>query len=160
MQRRRGSSTPIWVALLALACGGGDQPRPEDPVVGSDSAPPIQRDQMTRTPSGLEYTDLTIGTGAEAQAGHVVRVHYTGWLLDGPKFDSSHDREGNGLTFTLGARAVIPGWDEGVAGMKVGGKRRLVIPPHLGYGAAGTGGGVIPPNATLVFDVELHEVVQ
>jgi len=107
----------------------------------------------TKTPSGLEYWDIKAGTGAVAQSGHKVKVHYTGWLTNGKKFDSSVDR-GQPFEFMLGAGQVIKGWDEGVAGMKVGGKRQLKIPPNLGYGAAGAG-GVIPPNATLIFDVEL-----
>jgi FKBP-type peptidyl-prolyl cis-trans isomerase len=96
-----------------------------------------------------------VGTGATAVAGNPVRVHYTGWLTSGEKFDSSVDR-GQPFSFPLGAGQVIKGWDEGVAGMKVGGKRQLRIPPELGYGARGAG-GVIPPNATLIFDVELLE---
>ena len=105
------------------------------------------------TNSGLQLWDITVGTGAAAVAGMPVRVHYTGWLADGKKFDSSVDR-GQPFVFTLGAGEVIKGWDEGVAGMKIGGKRQLKIPPALGYGARGAG-GVIPPNATLIFDVEL-----
>ncbi len=105
------------------------------------------------TPSGLKYDDLKAGTGAEAKAGQTVSVHYTGWLTDGKKFDSSVDR-GQPFEFPLGMGRVIKGWDEGVQGMKVGGKRKLTIPPGLGYGTRGAG-GVIPPNATLVFDVEL-----
>ena len=111
----------------------------------------------------LEKVDTVTGSGDEAKAGRVVRVHYTGWLYDagkpdkrGTKFDSSKD-SGQPFDFTLGAREVISGWDEGVAGMKVGGKRILTIPPDMGYGARGAG-GVIPPNATLVFEVELLEV--
>ena len=111
---------------------------------------------MPTTPSGLQYDDEVIGDGAEATPGRSVRVHYTGWLTDGTKFDSSQDR-GQPFDFHLGAGRVIKGWDEGVAGMKVGGKRKLTIPPDLGYGARGAG-GVIPPNATLVFDVELLAV--
>jgi FKBP-type peptidyl-prolyl cis-trans isomerase len=107
-------------------------------------------------PDGLKYTDDTIGTGAEAQPGKTVFVHYTGWLLDGTKFDSSKDR-GQPFSFPLGGGRVIKGWDEGVAGMRVGGKRTLVIPPDLGYGARGAG-NVIPPNATLKFEVELLDV--
>ncbi len=105
------------------------------------------------TESGLKYVDLIVGTGREAAAGQLVTVHYTGWLTNGTKFDSSVDRR-DPFSFPIGSGKVIRGWDEGVAGMKVGGKRKLTIPPQLGYGARGAG-GVIPPNATLVFDVEL-----
>ena len=112
--------------------------------------------KATTTASGLQYWDIVVGTGATAVAGKPVKVHYTGWLIDGKKFDSSVDR-GQPFGFTLGAGQVIKGWDEGVAGMKVGGKRQLRIPPELGYGSRGAG-SVIPPNATLIFDVELLEV--
>jgi FKBP-type peptidyl-prolyl cis-trans isomerase len=111
---------------------------------------------LTTTASGLQYKDVTVGSGDEAQPGKTVSVHYTGWLTNGAKFDSSIDR-GQPFSFTLGAGGVIPGWEEGVAGMKVSGKRILVIPPDLAYGASGAG-GVIPPNATLIFEVELLEV--
>lgn len=104
-------------------------------------------------PSGLKYQDLQTGQGALAESGKNVSVHYTGWLTDGSKFDSSVDR-GQPFSFQLGAGQVIRGWDEGVKGMRVGGKRKLTIPPDLGYGERGAG-GVIPPGATLVFDVEL-----
>jgi peptidylprolyl isomerase len=106
-----------------------------------------------KTDSGLEYTDEIVGTGAQPQRGDTVTVHYTGWLTDGSKFDSSHDH-GSPFEFQIGIGQVIKGWDEGVLSMKVGGKRKLTIPPQLGYGSRGAG-GVIPPNATLIFDVEL-----
>ncbi len=105
------------------------------------------------TDSGLKIEDLTEGDGAVAEAGQRATVHYTGWLENGSKFDSSKDRN-DPFTFKLGAGQVIRGWDEGVAGMKVGGVRKLTIPAQLGYGSRGAG-GVIPPNATLIFEVEL-----
>ena len=118
---------------------------------------------MITTASGLQYDDIKLGDGPEAAAGQRVSVHYTGWLSEpeaergrGSKFDSSKDR-GDPFKFHLGAGQVIGGWDEGVQGMKVGGTRMLLIPPELGYGARGAG-GVIPPNATLVFEVELLAV--
>jgi peptidylprolyl isomerase len=108
---------------------------------------------LTKTPSGLGYVDLVEGTGPQPKTGDSVRVHYTGWLENGKKFDSSHDRR-EPLVFAVGRGQVIQGWDEGVGSMKVGGKRKLVIPATLGYGSQGAG-GVIPPNATLIFEVEL-----
>ncbi len=114
----------------------------------------------TTTPSGLSYTDEVVGTGPAPQTGRKVDVHYTGWLDEGgtkgKKFDSSRDRDAP-FSFVLGEGRVIAGWDEGVASMKVGGRRTLVVPPELGYGPRGAG-GVIPPNATLIFDVELLQV--
>jgi peptidylprolyl isomerase len=119
-----------------------------------------QKAKTVTTPSGLQITDTLAGTGAEAKAGNTCIMHYTGWLYadgkKGAKFDSSLDR-GQPFAFPLGAGRVIRGWDEGVAGMKIGGKRTLIIPPELGYGARGAG-GVIPPNATLLFEVELLEL--
>ena len=112
--------------------------------------------QEVTTASGLRYTDIKVGTGAEAKAGQTAVVHYTGTLTNGNKFDSSKDRN-QPFSFPLGAGRVIKGWDEGVAGMKVGGVRKLTIPSNLGYGAQGAG-GVIPPNATLIFEVELLDV--
>jgi peptidylprolyl isomerase len=111
---------------------------------------------MTTTASGLQYNEVLAGTGAQAQAGKMVSVHYTGKFPDGKVFDSSVER-GEPLSFLLGRGQVIKGWDEGIALMKVGGKAQLIIPPDLAYGAKGAG-GVIPPNATLVFDVELMGV--
>jgi hypothetical protein len=107
------------------------------------------------TPSGLKYTDLVVGTGPSPRRGQTAVVHYTGTLTDGTKFDSSRDK-GQPYSFVLGTGSVIQGWDEGIATMKVGGRRKLVVPPALGYGARGK--GTIPPNATLVFDVELLDV--
>jgi len=106
------------------------------------------------TPSGLQYVDEVVGTGASPSPGQTVSVHYTGWLENGTKFDSSYDH-GGPIPFPIGVGRVIKGWDEGVMTMKVGGKRRLIIPPQLGYGARGAGDGLIPPNATLIFEVEL-----
>jgi FKBP-type peptidyl-prolyl cis-trans isomerase FkpA len=133
-----------FVTLVLVACS----------QAAPSQAPPSGKE--VTMPDGLKYTDDQVGTGAEAQAGKTVVVHYTGWLLDGTKFDSSRDRN-QPFSFPLGRGQVIKGWDEGVAGMKVGGKRVLTIPPNMGYGARGVG-GVIPPNATLVFEVELLEV--
>ena len=107
----------------------------------------------TTTASGLVIEEVVVGAGDEATAGQYVSVHYTGWLTNGQKFDSSKDRD-EPFEFPLGARHVIAGWDEGVQGMKIGGTRKLTIPPDLGYGKRGAG-GVIPPDATLVFEVEL-----
>jgi peptidylprolyl isomerase len=113
------------------------------------------------TPSGLKYSDSKVGTGATPKTGQTCVMQYTGWLYEngakGKKFDSSVDR-GQPFEFVLGKQQVIAGWDEGIATMKKGGKRTLIIPPELAYGARGAGGGVIPPNATLIFDVELLDV--
>lgn len=130
------------LAPLALAGGGGGGP-------AKTTGKPIT------TPTGLKYWDLKVGSGPVAAAGDIVVVHYTGWLTDGTKFDSSYDH-GQPLRFWLGKGNVIAGWDQGVVGMKVGGKRQLHIPAKLGYGAKGA--GPIPPNADLVFDVELLRV--
>ena len=147
------------VALILLAtlgaCDLNDFRRV--PIVAANdfaSELDVNLDDMKETPSGLRYQDLETGTGAEARAGSSVAVHYTGWLTDGREFDSSVG--GEPLVFPLGRGAVIDGWEEGVAGMRVGGKRKLVVPPSLGYGAERN--GPIPANATLVFDVELLEV--
>jgi FKBP-type peptidyl-prolyl cis-trans isomerase len=120
------------------------------------SAPTKVTGDGVKTASGLQYWDIKVGTGTEAKDGSHVTVHYTGWLTSGKKFDSSVDA-GKPFDFTVGKGEVIKGWDEGVAGMKVGGKRQLRIPPELGYGASGAA-GVIPPNATLIFDVQLLAV--
>jgi len=114
--------------------------------------------KMQKSPSGLQYEDVVVGSGAQPKAGQTCVMHYTGWLWEngakGKKFDSSVDR-GKPFKFQLGQGMVIKGWDEGVATMKVGGKRNLLIPPQLGYGVRGAGNGLIPPNATLFFEVEL-----
>jgi hypothetical protein len=138
-------------AAVALAVVIATMP----PVVAVEAG-----NQVIEMPDGLKYTDTKIGNGATAAAGDKVSVQYTGWLYKdgakGAKFDSSRDRN-QPFQFTLGAQQVIAGWDQGVAGMKVGGERTLIIPPDLAYGARGAG-GVIPPNATLMFDVELLQV--
>jgi len=121
------------------------------------AAPATEAPRVHKLASGLQYEDLVVGNGKMADPGLTVSVHYTGWLTNGTKFDSSVDR-GTPFQFVLGAGHVIAGWDEGVKGMRVGGKRKLTIPSELGYGAQGTPGGPIPPNATLVFDVELLDV--
>lgn len=120
---------------------------------GQTSSGPTKVESYKSMPSGLEYFDLKVGDGPEARPGQTVTVHYTGWLTNGKKFDSSVDRH-EPFKFSLGAGHVIKGWDEGVQEMKVGGKRQLRIPPQLGYGPRGAA-GVIPPNATLIFDIEL-----
>jgi FKBP-type peptidyl-prolyl cis-trans isomerase len=143
-------------AVLTVAFGCGSADKPSMTTTPSTSSPMKVNGQPTTTPSGLQYWDIVVGTGATAAAGSTVKVHYSGFLTNGQKFDSSRDR-GEPFSFPLGAGQVIKGWDEGVAGMKVGGQRQLRIPPQLGYGTAGAA-GAIPPNATLIFDVELLEV--
>jgi FKBP-type peptidyl-prolyl cis-trans isomerase len=125
-------------------------------AVADENGPAPTTGKPVTTASGLQYWDLKAGDGPAAATGDIVRVHYTGWLTDGTKFDSSRDHGGEPLRFWLGKGNVIKGWDEGVVGMKIGGKRQLHIPSRLGYGARGS--GRIPPNADLVFDVELVAV--
>lgn len=134
-----------WLSLLILllllvGCGGQG----------------AEKEEIVTTKTGLQYVDIKVGEGMLPRLGDTVVVHYTGWLEDGTKFDSSVDR-GAPFEFPIGMGRVIPGWDEGVSTMRVGGVRKLIIPPELGYGASGAG-GVIPPNATLIFEVELLEI--
>jgi len=143
MKPLRSSFLNAILVLTAILGWGGAMAASEQPSTT----------QEVTTSSGLKYVDQVVGTGDIAVAGKTASVHYTGWLENGKKFDSSVDR-GQPFSFPLGAGRVIKGWDEGVQGMKVGGKRKLTIPSDLGYGSRGAG-GVIPPNATLVFDVEL-----
>ena len=156
----RATSRPAWAkeppvetrpATLPAAATAEGEGVGEGEFVGPPAATPGAIASV-KTASGLEYQDLLVGTGSESQAGKKVRVHYTGWLTNGSVFDSSR-RRGEPFEFVLGQRQVIAGWDEGVAGMKVGGKRKLTIPSELGYGAGGN--GQIPGNATLIFEVEL-----
>lgn len=181
--RRRKKQTPFTpivagavivvggAMLLVQVFGSGEDKTVGTEVVediGSDLATVAQlpsdeffipsEDQLTTTEFGLQYMDMVVGDGAEAQPGQNVSVHYTGWLTDGSKFDSSVDR-GTPFNFLLGVGRVIQGWDQGVDGMRVGGKRVLVIPPELGYGDSGQG-SIIPPGATLIFQVELLEIVE
>lgn len=150
---------PIMFAVLGFAsgCGNSEKSSTSNPSSASRPFSPTKvNGPPTMTASGLQYWDIVVGTGDTAVPGKPVSVHYTGWLTSGEKFDSSLDR-GKPFVFTLGEGQVIQGWDEGVVGMKAGGKRQLRIPPALGYGDSGAG-GVIPPKATLIFDVELLEV--
>lgn len=173
--RRRSGGTALartgaWLALVLLAgCDVRDSGRTERPV-GDESAQQestvpadfaeslgIELADMQQTPSGLYIQDMVEGRGLAARSGHVVVVHYTGWLPNGEEFDSTRDA-GEARSFQLGARRdVITAWEEGVTGMRIGGVRRLVVPPHLGYGARGVP-GAIPPNATLVFEFELLDI--
>jgi peptidylprolyl isomerase len=146
----RKTATVFACAAAAILLAGA-------PALSLDKAEKKSESKMTKTPSGLQYEDVKVGTGASPKTGQTCVMHYTGWLWEngakGKKFDSSVDR-GAPFKFQIGQGMVIKGWDEGVSTMKVGGKRTLLIPPQLGYGARGAG-GVIPPNATLLFDVEL-----
>ena len=159
MPARRSALAAALAAALLLSCDRAKpmavNPDPKQNQYASELGVTLDSMRLERT--GLYVRDLTAGTGAEATPGTQVRVHYTGWLPNGEKFDSSRDRD-EPFEFVLGAGEVIPGWDQGVVGMKVGGRRTLVLPPHLGYGAAGI--GPIPGNSVLVFDVELLDVLR
>jgi FKBP-type peptidyl-prolyl cis-trans isomerase FkpA len=163
------SLTMILTALAIVACSKSEKPEGEEVPAPAAVAEPATAPAAAATPSTgteampLSKTDLTPGKGAEIKSGQTALVHYTGWLYDaatpenkGKQFDSSVG--GEPFEFSLGAGHVIAGWDQGVVGMKPGGKRRLVIPPDMAYGSKGAGGGLIPPGATLVFDVELVEI--
>ncbi len=154
------------ITCLLVACSQREKPAVPADENAAPEATPSSTDQPTAGTEtmALQKIELAPGSGAEIKSGQNALVHYTGWLYDaaapenkGKKFDSSLDRN-QPFEFPVGGGFVIPGWDEGVVGMKVGGKRRLVIPPEMGYGAAGAGGGLIPGGATLVFDVELVEI--
>ncbi len=154
----------LLAGLILIACGGGGKNEEASPgttpaaTAGTEGGPPPVSAEATVTASGLQIIDIEVGSGEEASAGQTVVVDYTGWLADGTKFDSSIDRN-QPLRFILGVGQVIPGWDEGVVGMKVGGSRRLIIPPDLAYGAQGRP-PVIPANAELTFDVQLLSIEQ
>lgn len=146
-------------AFLVAACGGGDDSADTETGSGEEEVSADSGDcatEPTVTDSGLEIEEIECGDGEEAQSGDTLEVHYEGRLEDGSKFDASRDR-GATFEFQLGAGQVIQGWDEGLVGMKIGGKRLLTIPPELGYGKSGSP-PVIPPNATLVFEVELMDI--
>ena len=145
------AASPLFGARNQGQAPGDPQQQPPTPA----PQPAVAKEVVTR--SGLRYTDLKVGEGEEAKQGSTVEVHYTGWLEDRTKFDASQD-PAHPFTVRIGSDDVIQGWHEGIAGMRVGGRRRLVIPPELGYGKQGAGGGVIPPNATLIFEVELVNV--
>ncbi len=151
----------LWaVAMTCAASLGWAQERnaSSSPAMASAREAKKKEGKVVRLLDGLKYEDLKVGTGAQPKTGQTVVVHYTGWLTDGKKFDSSVDR-GRPFEFPLGEGRVIKGWDEGVATMKVGGKRTLLIPPQLGYGDRGAG-NVIPPGSTLVFEIELLSIEQ
>lgn len=145
----------LFITAVAIAACSEKEPKPQGGVNPNGA---VATAPQVTTPSGLSYVDLVVGNGPTPVAGKPVKVHYTGWLENGTRFDSSVDR-GEPFVFTIGAGEVIPGWDEGVMTMRVGGKRRLIVPPRLGYGDAGAG-GVIPPGATLIFEVELLDAAR
>lgn len=143
----------LLVAAISIPACSQKEVAPTPPDKAAEAAGIVG---AVKTPSGLSYTDIVVGTGDSPTSGKAVAVHYTGWLTDGTMFDTSRSRNA-AFSFRIGTGQVIPGWDEGIMTMKVGGKRKLIIPPQLAYGSAGAG-GVIPPNATLIFEVELISV--
>lgn len=155
--KRFGIVVAVLMIFALIGCNRGEQAQQGEQAAESATStsgmPDFSSLDLETTDTGLQYHDFTVGDGDPPQPGQVVQVHYTGWLTNGQKFDSSIDR-GTPFEFPLGRGRVIQGWDEGVASMNIGGKRLLVIPSDLGYGERGAG-GVIPPNATLVFEVEL-----
>jgi len=154
------TATPPEAAPVEPPVGAGGEEAADTGAAsgaGQGSTPGEVQVPTVTTESGLKYEDLVVGTGPEAKSGDTVRVHYTGTLTDGTKFDSSLDR-GEPFEFTIDQSSVIKGWHEGLKGMKAGGKRKLTIPPELGYGEQGNPGGRIPPNATLIFEIELLEI--
>ena len=153
----RGFFVAAAAAALVAACHGAACAQPATPVHGAGPPALPAMVQWHTTKSGLQYAEVKAGSGASPHDGQVVVVHFTGWLDDGTQFDSSRDRK-KPFGFPLGSGQVIKGWDEGVRGMRVGGTRRLVVPPALGYGSAGIP-GVVPPDATLIFDVELLRII-
>ena len=148
-----GISLVVVLITIMVACGGDS----DESATSESDLTPQESEGSGITESGLEYIEIEEGTGLKVQAGDIVEVHYTGTLEDGTKFDSSLDR-GQPISFTVGAGQMIAGFDEGVALMKEGGKAKLVIPPELGYGEAGSGSGAVPPNATITFEVELLSI--
>ena len=151
-----GAGLVLAAAIWATGCSSSATNAAQATTEPAQQPAAVTTATTTQEVTKLKIEDEVVGTGAEAKKGDTVTVDYTGWLTNGTKFDSSKDRN-QPFVFSLGAGQVIAGWDQGVVGMKVGGKRKLTIPPELGYGAQGAG-GAIPPNATLVFEVELHKV--
>jgi len=152
----RRIALPTFLVFTAAIAFSQTSPHRAQTIPNTNSPTKVTGDGV-KTDSGLEYWDIKVGTGDEAKAGDKVRVHYTGWFTDGKKFDSSVDAR-QPYEFTLGEGKVIKGWDEGVTGIRVGGKRQLRIPPELAYGEAGYK-TIIPPNSTLIFDVQLLAIL-
>ena len=157
MLRTTQGLAAVAVVGLAVTLAVAARAQPPTPQATGGPPPLPAMVQWHTTPSGVQYVDLLSGSGAEPHDGQTVIVHFTGWLADGTQFDSSRVR-GKPFGFQLGSRQVIKGWDEGVRGLRVGGKRRLIVPPALGYGPRGLG-GIVPPDATLTFDIELLRVI-